>query len=356
MSSLWNYTIQDNSPFLAYAPFADGGLAHGWQPWYSKSGFLKSPGEGGDGDSFHSTALPGASFSLQFHGTGVNLYATTNSSYDVTVDNVTQKTQSQSGDMIFHTTSLKDGAHNLTLTVKPSKATEQFSFDHAVVFAPVKEIPVPAFYDNTDPKLAYTGSWKPVSAPGIPNATVTHPYEQTSSSGSSVSMNFTGAVGVAINGPVNWGDWVYSVELDGKTTKYNGSTYWKVPDALRFFQAGLDPNTTYSITLANPSAQMTLSLNSIVLYMVPGAANNTSGPASSSASRSASISASSGSSSAAVSPSSSSAGATGNTTTSTGESSPPSSTGTSGASTRSTGRLTTVAAFTGCLCFLALIS
>jgi hypothetical protein len=67
------------------------------------------------------------------------------------------------------------------------------------------------FYDNSDPRLTYSGTWKLVNAPGIPNATVTHDFQQTRTSGASVSMTFSGAVGVAINGPVLWGDWVYSV-------------------------------------------------------------------------------------------------------------------------------------------------
>ncbi|KAJ6528001.1 hypothetical protein DFH09DRAFT_1186236 [Mycena vulgaris] len=285
--SLWNVTIQDNSPFISYSPFADAGLAHGWQPWYSKSGFLKEPGEGGVGDSFHSTALPGASFNLEFHGTGVNLYGTTNSSYAVTIDNVAQKIgTTRAEDLIFTTSSLKDGAHNLTLAVNPSKPTQQFAFDRAVVFSPVKALPSPVFYDNTDSRLSYSGTWKAASAPGIPNATVTHPYKQTSTAGSSVSFNFTGAVGVALHGPVNWGDWVYTVDLDGRKTSYNASTYWKIPDALRFFQAGLDPTATHTLTLANPSAQMTLSLNSITLYTLAGVANGTVSSASASASKS----------------------------------------------------------------------
>jgi hypothetical protein len=39
-----------------------------------------------------------------------------------------------------------------------------------------------------------------------------------------------------------------------------------VPDALRYFQAGLDPKKTHTLTLANPSDQMALSLSSITLY------------------------------------------------------------------------------------------
>jgi hypothetical protein len=167
--SLWNFTIQDNSPFITYCKcrclrdvsicltnrrqhrsvrhkwkagsrltkrdsflVADGSLAHGWQPWYSQSGFLKTPGEGGEGDSFHSTALPGATLNLEFHGapslliwreiliaekavltgTGVNLYGETNSSYAVTIDNVAQNVTAATGDTLFVATGLKNGAHN----------------------------------------------------------------------------------------------------------------------------------------------------------------------------------------------------------------------------------------------------
>ncbi|KAJ7772180.1 hypothetical protein B0H16DRAFT_1512575 [Mycena metata] len=291
MSLLWNFTIQDTSPFVAYSPFADGSFANGWQPWYTNSGFLKTPGEGGNGDSFHITSLPGAAFSLQFHGTGVDLYATTNSSYAVLIDDVEQKLPAagQTDNLVFKTTTLENGPHNLTLTVNPAKATQQFAFDRAVVFAPVAKKPTSAFYDNTDKSLTYSGTWKSGSAAGIPNATVTHPFEQTKTAKSSVSMTFTGAVGVAINGPVLWGDWVYSVELDGKTTTHNSSTYWKVPDALRFFQAGLDPNVSHTITMANASPDMTLSLNSITLFKLPGAVlsvSDSAGSASTSASES----------------------------------------------------------------------
>lgn len=268
----WNFTIQDNSPFVTYAPFADGGLNNGWQPWYTKSGFLSTIGEGGDGDSYHISAHANASFSLEFYGTSVNLYGTTNSSYAVFIDNEKQKLPATvSADLVFQTTNLTDGPHNVTLTVNPTKANQQFAFDRAVVFSPVKHLPTAAFYDNSDPRLSYTGTWKTVNAAGIPNATVTHNFQQTRTSGSSVSMTFSGAVGVAISGPVLYGDWVYTVDLDGTKTKYNASTFWKVPDALRFFQGGLDPNSSHTITLANPSDQMTLSLNSFTLYELPGA-------------------------------------------------------------------------------------
>ncbi|KAF7333730.1 hypothetical protein MVEN_02329400 [Mycena venus] len=361
MSLTWNFTIQDNSPFVNYSPFADGGLANGWQPWYTKSGFLKEPGEGGDGDGYHITSLPGASFSLEFHGTGVNLYGTTNSSYAVLIDSVEQKLPAVSKDLIYQTTSLQDGPHNLTVTVSP-KAKQQFAFDRVVVFSPrqvsihsffrnfievkrnspfIRHLPTPAFYDNSDPRLTYSGNWKTGNAPGIPNATVTHNFQQTKSSGSSMSMTFSGAVGVAINGPVLWGDWIYTVELDGTKTKYNASTFWKVPDALRFFQAGLDPNSSHTITLANPSDGMTLSLNSVTLFKVPGAvdiAESASGSATSKLSSSALAGSSAAPHSSPAAPTES-AGNTAGNTTSAGNSAAPSATGTGGAVKEGAGRV-----------------
>ncbi|KAJ7362778.1 hypothetical protein DFH08DRAFT_326438 [Mycena albidolilacea] len=346
--SSWNFTIQDNSPVVTYAPFADGGLAGGWQPWYSKSGFLKTPGEGGDGDSYHISSHPNASFSLQFHGTGVNLYGTTNTSYAVFIDGQEQKVAAVADDLVFQKAGLTDGAHSLTLSVNPAKATEKFAFDRAVVFSPVKTLPTPAFYDNSDPRLTYGGTWKSANAPGIPNATVTHDFQQTRTSGSSVSMTFSGAVGVAINGPVLWGDWVYSVDLDGTKTKYNASTFWKVPDALRFFQAGLDPNSSHTITLANPSDQMTLSLNSFTLFKVPGAADVAQSASGSATSKSSSASATVGSSESAggsTAPTDSAAGST------SASDAAPSTTGTGGAAKASVYCLT-IASVLACSAFL----
>ncbi|KAH9949350.1 hypothetical protein B0H21DRAFT_129923 [Amylocystis lapponica] len=61
------------------------------------------------------------------------------------------------------------------------------------------------------------------------------PYHRTTELGSSVAMNFTGGVGVAVNGTRNWGGWVYNVTLDGVSYQYNASTMWLIDDALLFY-------------------------------------------------------------------------------------------------------------------------
>ncbi|KAF7337600.1 hypothetical protein MSAN_02233300 [Mycena sanguinolenta] len=299
--SLWNFTIDDTSPFLTYTPYADGsnsGLDKGWEPWYTVSGFISSNGEGGSGDSYHLTSLAGASVNLEFYGTAVYLYGTTNSSYDTTLDNATTTHNPSSSDLLLSILDLEEGHHSVTLTARPTNGSQQLAFDRAVISTPLVENQTPTmdFYDNTDTTmLKYTGDWSSATAAGIPNASVTHPWQETFASGASVEMDIgLGAVAVGVWGMANWGNWLYSVSLDGTETTCNGSTFWKVPNALLFYQGGLDPNTTHKITLTNTSPNMKLALNSMTVYNVTLVENTLAGttsPSIPSASTSASTSA-----------------------------------------------------------------
>ncbi|KAJ7292902.1 hypothetical protein C8J57DRAFT_1267517, partial [Mycena rebaudengoi] len=276
--ALWNVTIDDTSPFFKYIPYADGsnsGLANGWIPWYSGSKFIAQNGEGGDGDSYHLTSLNGAQVNLVFYGTGVYLYGNTNGSYEITVDDQDFPSDSPtSSGLLFSGTGLKEGTHSVTLTVTSTGLSRQMAFDRAVISTPLvdKETPVETFFDNTDTlKLKYTGNWTTASAPGIPNSSVTHPWQETFDLDASVTMNMEpGTVGVSIWGMANWGNWLYTVSLDGDSEKtYNGSTFWKVPDALLFFQGGLDATKNHTVTLKNSTPKMKLALNSIRTYNLP---------------------------------------------------------------------------------------
>jgi len=284
----WNFTIDDSSPFLTYFPHADGGnatgLAAGWIPWYDQTGYIdfSNPGEGGAGTSFHRTSLAGASVQFQFYGTGVYLYGFANSSYDVAVDGETTKPSATTSDLLFSTTGLKAGSHSVTLTARPTGA-QQFAFDRAVVSAPYDNTPAELFYDNTDTSaFKYSGTWSAQNAQGIPNATVSHPWQQTQEKDASVTMDFSDAVGVSIWGMANWGNWVYQVTLDGTATTLNSSTYWKVPDSLLFFQAGLDPDKNHTVTVKSTGGGpgLKMNLNSMRVYrlnadIASGAASST---------------------------------------------------------------------------------
>ncbi|KAJ7925098.1 hypothetical protein B0H13DRAFT_2314892 [Mycena leptocephala] len=280
--SLWNFTIDDNSPLFNYTPYADGsgaGLTNGWEPWYSGSGFLTTVADPGVGDSYHRTSRDGASVNLEFYGTAIYLYGTTNSTYELVLDTktVTMDEPMATG-LLFSTSDLQEGTHSVSLTARPSNSAQQLAFDRAVISTPFNNTtPKEAFYDNTDTiMLKYAGDWSISHGAGIPNASVTHPFQETSVAGSSVAMDVgIGTVGVSLWGMTNWEHWVYTVSVDGTTSYYNGSTLFQVPDAILFYQGGLDPTKNHTVTLTNVSPGMKLDLNSIRLYTIDSATNST---------------------------------------------------------------------------------
>ncbi|KAF7307284.1 TPR-REGION domain-containing protein [Mycena indigotica] len=300
MSSLQNLTIDDTSPLFTYCEvsycllnhsqrfsadlqhhtvrtvternfvligllfIADGsgsGLANGWIPWYTTTGFVTQPGQGGTGDSYHLTSLSGASVGLKFYGTAVYLYGTTNSSYDGALDGKTYSLKPTGSNLLFYAMGLPQGSHYVSLTPRIT-GSQQFALDRAVISTQYDDPPVEVFYDNSDTSvLKYAGAWITQSAPGIPNATVSHPWQQTVDPTGSVSMEISGAVGVSIYGMANWGSWVYTVGLDGAEESHNASTFWKVPNALL-----VDPAKNHTVTLRNVASGMKLNVNSFKLY------------------------------------------------------------------------------------------
>ncbi|KAJ7447534.1 hypothetical protein B0H11DRAFT_2335369 [Mycena galericulata] len=280
--SLWNFTIDGNSPLFNYTPYADGsgaGLTNGWERWYSGSGFLTTVADPGVGDSYHRTSRGGASVNLEFYGTAIYLYGTTNSTYELVLDTktVTMDEPMATG-LLFSTSDLQEGTHSVSLTARPSNSAQQLAFEHAVISTPFNNMtPKEAFYDNTDTTmLKYAGDWSISHGAGIPNVSVTHPFQEMSVAGSSVAMDMgIGTVGVSLWGMMNWGHWVYMVSVDGATSYYNGSTLFQVPDAILFYQGGLDPTKNHTVTLTNVSPGMKLDLNSIRLYTIDFATNST---------------------------------------------------------------------------------
>ncbi|KAJ7687404.1 hypothetical protein B0H17DRAFT_1203645 [Mycena rosella] len=240
--SLWSSTIDDTSPFFTYTPYGVGAVVHCY-------GFISKNGQGGEGDSYHLTSLDGAAVTFEFCGTAVYLYGTTNSTYDTWLDNIAYAHAPATSDLLLSITDLKEGTHSVKLAARPKNSSQQLAFDRAVISAPLvnNQTPVKAFYDNTDiTVLKYSGVQNQTTpVPGIPNATVSHTWQETFAGGASVSMDIdVGAVGVSLWGMANWGNGLYTVSIDGiAASTYNGSTFWKVPDALLFYQGGLDPHS-----------------------------------------------------------------------------------------------------------------
>ncbi|KAF7365272.1 hypothetical protein MVEN_00399000 [Mycena venus] len=263
---VWNFTIDDTSPFLTYTPYADGsnsGLTNGWIPWYQTTGFLPKNAVPGVGESYHITSRNNASVAFEFYGNAIYLYGTSNSSYAVTVDATNSAHTPPTSDLLFSATDLDVGTHSVTLTATPSTSSsaQQLAFDRAVISAPLvnNATPTEAFYDNTDTtRLTYGGDWYTSSASGIPNT-----------SGKEQWAFLSGVWQIG-------GNWLYDISIDGSTSRYNGSTFWQVPDALLFYQGGLDPTRNHTISLSNASPGLNLALNSIRLYNVQTADTSSS--------------------------------------------------------------------------------
>ena len=70
----------------------------------------------------------------------------------------------------------------------------------------------PILIDNQDnATLQYYGNWTDQIDAQVPNRTDPRPFKKTSSSGSSVSLEFNNTIAVAVYGSRNWGHWTYNV-------------------------------------------------------------------------------------------------------------------------------------------------
>ncbi|KAF5385301.1 hypothetical protein D9615_001171 [Tricholomella constricta] len=290
--SLWNFTIDDTSPYLSFNPYGDGsGLSNGWQTWYTGSQFNSAPGQASRGDSYHITSLRNASVTLQFFGTGVSLFGLTNSTLYVTIDNGPRTTINAPGSpvsLLYSNYNLTNEFHSVTLAAQPSRSvnsTQTLAFDFAVVSAPLENdenYPSPLFYDSSDAAfLRYSGAWTSGLQDGVPNATISAPFQTTTAIGASVSFSFTGGTALAVKGLTGSENGMYSVSLDGSTRIFNGTSLWIIPDALLYFAAGLDPTSTHQLNITNLSSK--LCLNSITVFkyeprnaVPPGAADTQS--------------------------------------------------------------------------------
>ncbi|KAF8079037.1 hypothetical protein FPV67DRAFT_92828 [Lyophyllum atratum] len=292
--ALWNFTIDDASPYLSYSPYGDGaGFSGAWQTWYTVSGLSSAPDQASRGDSYHITSSKNANVTLQFIGTGVALYGFTNSSFDVIIDGgprTSIKAPITLDSLLYSNYSLTNELHSVTLSAQPSQitnSTQTLAFDFAIAsttlangyFVPplVRPLflimswkisenpPSPLFHDSSNTaSFLYSGAWAAGMQDGVPNATVSAPFQKTAEVGASVSFSFTGANAVAVKGLASSENGMYSVSLDGSAATYNGSSLWIIPDALLYFRAGLDPNSTHQLNITNLSAR--LCLNSIITF------------------------------------------------------------------------------------------
>ncbi|KAI0347725.1 hypothetical protein BDW22DRAFT_1424000 [Trametopsis cervina] len=275
----WNTTLDDTSSLLNFSPYSDGAASGGWASYFTGIGYFN--GKGGEDSqgrpSLHITSFPGASVSLQFTGTAVYLYGTSNcTSYSVTLDGepVDMPAGSSSeGGVLFWKDGLTPNTHAVMLTANPDAGSaQQLAFDKAVftnigLNASATGL-TQTTYSIADPAVQYSGQWTKQTPYNVPTA-----YMETTDPLASVSLHFTNASALAHNSPRNWGHWTYNVTLNNITETYNSSTWWLVPDATLFYQSNLDPAREYDLTMLNTGMQsyFKMSFSSFTVYEPSGA-------------------------------------------------------------------------------------
>ncbi|GJE87684.1 hypothetical protein PsYK624_037670 [Phanerochaete sordida] len=284
----WNTTIDDTSPIVLFSPYSEGPVQNGWAGWFSDSGFVTTGGEQAVGSSIHYTSFPGASLYLQFEGTAIYLYGTTNCTYTVTLDSQSAHVPlSLPFGLLFYQEGLTPTTHSVQLTAQPqASSTQMLGFDQAVFTNTIDQDTnglATIVYENWNDTLQYTGNWTNQSGVDwIPNTQAPAPYVETSQGLSSVSLTFAGGVAVAVNGPRNWGHWTYNISLDDEVTSWNCSTLWGIGDTVLFYQNGLDPTKQHTVKMIDTGMQdyYKLSLNDFTVY-APNNSNGTTAPISS---------------------------------------------------------------------------
>ncbi|KAG1793908.1 uncharacterized protein HD556DRAFT_454007 [Suillus plorans] len=263
MATSWNITLNDTSPVFTYYPYYDGfGTGNGWQIWYSETGYNTAFANPGVGISAHITSLPGANVTLTFYGTGIELHGAANCTFDVTVDGIFSPSLSSSSDVLYSSQTLSEGTHTFTLTAHPTSG-EQLAFENAVIYIE-QAVPQMASYSNTNTTfLDYTGNWSVSTDTHVPGSF----FHFTETTGSSVSTTFGGSSAVVLQGIVNWGNWQYTVSLNGTQSVLNASSFWFIPDTTLFYEGGLDPTQNYVLNIADTSEDGNkFAINSVKLY------------------------------------------------------------------------------------------
>lgn len=263
MATSWNITLNDTSPVFTYYPYYDGfGTENGWQVWYSETGYNTVPANPGVGISAHITSLPGANVTLSFYGAGIELHGTANCTFDISMDGIFSSSLSSSSDVLYSDQTLSEGTHSLTLTAHPTSG-QQLAFENAVIYID-QAIPQMASYSNTNTTfLNYTGNWTTGTDAHVPGGA----FHFTETTGSSVSTTFGGSSAVVVQGIVNWGNWQYTVSLNGTQSVLNASSFWFIPDTTLFYEGGLDPAQIYVLNIADTSEDGNkLAINSVKLY------------------------------------------------------------------------------------------
>ncbi|KAF8134454.1 hypothetical protein EV363DRAFT_1430019 [Boletus edulis] len=243
--SLYQFDIDDDSPEIAYFPFANRepstNVSAGWQLSYSGSGAATSPGQVGVGTSYHYTSLDGASLMINWTGTGIDLLGSvSNALYNISLDGIPSAYFADPAQTVLASLNdLPNTNHSLLLTTIITNTTSPdafLTFDKArVTYAP----PV-GFVVNTtatsqtidDSDIAFMGAWSYVADP----------------TGNAMHMSSSA---ITVYGLTSSYSGNFTVTLDNTTTSLSALSSYNDSDTLLFYATDLPMNMSHRITVVN---------------------------------------------------------------------------------------------------------
>ncbi|KAJ7072042.1 hypothetical protein C8F01DRAFT_1243129 [Mycena amicta] len=280
------FTVNNTSPAFTYFPrgdtFSAPNLSAGWNPHWDVPGFSSANiGATGSGSSSQITARDGASFQLQWKGTGIELFGNlTRSTYSITLDGRPQNTSASASDILFNIQDLSDKTHTLTLAVHTTSQDALVQFNSAVISAP----PSPSNLSITnfteivlnDSAWSYKGHWS--------FSNDSDSAQRSTTAGDKAALQFKGTA-LLLRGSTSPDGGSYSVTLDNVSTTYSARSSFTQADSLLFFASGLDADTVHHLEINNTQgATLVLPVRGATVFALPEDSGNGASGASAAAS------------------------------------------------------------------------
>ncbi|KAK0213246.1 hypothetical protein DFS33DRAFT_1287543 [Desarmillaria ectypa] len=260
MAETLEFEVDDTSPAISYYPFRDTfstpNLTAGWNPYYNGSGFLTSLEETGEGTSLHVSSLNGASLSIQWHGTGIQLYGNaTNAFYTLTLDEKTIDVSSldRSDTLLAGISGLSSESHNITLTAQittesgPEPTGSLLVFDKAVITATsptnVSSNLNFTLQTITDSRINFNGEWSFNNGLG-------QAFRESNKAGDTARTSFFGTSFLVL-GTTSPAAGNYSVTVDDIQTFLSAKSSFTQDSSLLYYATGLDPDLAHNFEISN---------------------------------------------------------------------------------------------------------
>ncbi|EJU01016.1 hypothetical protein DACRYDRAFT_108349 [Dacryopinax primogenitus] len=300
----YNVTLGSESPLWNYAPQRDGLATQGWNASYSGATVYVA-GNDGIGTPFRHTQYNGASFEIQFEGTGYWLCLThdTGVTFNLTVNGHTIATSGLPADStcsewpqaktIVGAGGLAYRSLTVGLNISLPNADSSFDFYGGITqisagapgAAPVNPVTI----DDRNPGWNYQ-PWPWLQSEDPSDYNETHSYACAYDSSVSAAYTFNETTAVMLIGSPDTNTFGYTISFQGVQSVYNASTFWHSYKQVLFMAGGLDPTTSYTLAIADydpnqpngPDLNITnptycVNLDAIILLQLESAGSSNSG-------------------------------------------------------------------------------